>query len=44
MIAGLSPGRALFHGVNLFMAAFDTGGFAPTSTSMAYYHSASMER
>ena len=43
MFAGLSPGRALFHGVNLFMAAFDTGGFSPTSASMGYYHSAAME-
>nr|WP_274387852.1 potassium transporter TrkG [Salsipaludibacter albus] len=43
LVAGLSPGRALFHGVNIFMAAFDTGGFAPYSTSMAYYHSVSME-
>lgn len=42
-IAGLSPGRALFHAVSIFMAAFDTGGFAPYSTSMGYYHSASME-
>ncbi|MBW3621233.1 MAG: TrkH family potassium uptake protein, partial [Actinobacteria bacterium] len=40
MHAGLTPGRALFHGVNIFMAAFDTGGFAPYSSSIAYYHSA----
>lgn len=43
LVAGLSPGRALFHGVNIFMAAFDTGGFAPYSTSIAYYHSMTME-
>ncbi len=41
--AGFSPGRALFHGFNLFMAAFDTGGFTPNSPSMGYYHSAAME-
>lgn len=43
LIAGLSPGSALFHAINIFMAAFDTGGFAPNSTSMAYYHSVAME-
>lgn len=43
LLAGLSPGRALFHAVTIFMGAFDTGGFAPYSSSMAYYHSASME-
>jgi len=41
--AGLTPGRGLFHAFNIFIAAFDTGGFSPNSTSMAYYHSASME-
>lgn len=43
MIAGMGPATALFHAVNLFMAAFDTGGFAPNSTSIAYYHSATVE-
>jgi len=43
MVAGLPPGSALFEAVNIFMAAFDTGGFAPHSTSIAYYHSASVE-
>ena len=42
-VAGLDTGRALFHAVNIFMAAFDTGGFSPNSTSVAYYHSAGME-
>ena len=41
--AGLTLPRSLFHGVNIFMAAFDTGGFAPYSTSIAYYHSAAYE-
>lgn len=40
---GFNPGRALFHGFTVFMAAFDTGGFAPMSTSIAYYHSFSFE-
>ena len=43
MVAGLQPTRALIHGVNVFMAAFDTGGFATNSTSISYYHSAAME-
>lgn len=43
LIAGLSPMRALYHAVNLFMAAFDTGGFAPMSSSVGYYHSVAVE-
>lgn len=43
LTAGLTPGRSLFHGLQIFMAAFDTGGFSPYSTSMAYYHSAMYE-
>lgn len=43
LLIGLSPWRSLFHAVNIFMAAFDTGGFAPQSTSIAYYHSALYE-
>lgn len=43
MLSGLTPGRAVFHAVNIFMAAFDTGGFSPYSTSIGYYHSAAME-
>ncbi len=41
--AGLTAGRSLFHALTIFMAAFDTGGFAPYSNSIAYYHSAPME-
>ncbi len=33
------PGRAFLHAYSVFMAAFDTGGFAPQSTSLGYYHS-----
>lgn len=43
LTAGLTPARALFHGITLFMAGFDTGGFAPYSTSVGYYHSTAME-
>ena len=41
--AGLEPLMGLVHALNLFMAAFDTGGFATMSTSIAYYHSALVE-
>ncbi len=36
---GFEPGRALLHGYSIFIAAFDTGGFSPMSTSLAYYRS-----
>jgi trk system potassium uptake protein TrkH len=42
-VLGFRPFRALFHGVTIFMAAFDTGGFAPQSSSIGYYHSGSFE-
>lgn len=40
---GLAPLRAVFHGLMIFMAGFDTGGFSPQSTSLGYYHSAAFE-
>ena len=40
---GLTPLRAVFHGLMIFMAGFDTGGFSPQSTSVGYYHSAAFE-
>ncbi len=40
---GLSRGGALFHGLCIFMAAFDTGGFAPQSQNILYYHSLPFE-
>lgn len=40
---GFEMGRSIFHGITIFMAAFDTGGFSPQSTSIAYYHSALYE-
>jgi trk system potassium uptake protein TrkH len=36
---GMSWINALFHGLCIFMAAFDTGGFAPQSQNILYYHS-----
>jgi trk system potassium uptake protein len=42
-VAGIGGWRAVWHAVNLFFAAFDTGGFSPTSQSIGYYHSATLE-
>jgi trk system potassium uptake protein TrkH len=36
---GMKPANAFFHGVCIFMAAFDTAGFAPQSQNILYYHS-----
>jgi trk system potassium uptake protein TrkH len=41
--AGMPAFDGLLHGTMLFMAAFDTGGFAPTSASLGFYHSAAVE-
>lgn len=35
--------RSIFHGMWIFMAAFDTGGFTPQSQSILYYHSLPFE-
>jgi trk system potassium uptake protein len=43
VVGGMRFGGALFHAANLFFAAFDTGGFAPRSSSVAYYHSVPVE-
>lgn len=40
---GFTPGRSVFHGLMVFFAGFDTGGFTPQSTSIGYYHSAVFE-
>jgi trk system potassium uptake protein len=40
---GLPGWSALHHGSNIFMAAFDTGGFNTNSTSIAFYHSPAVE-
>jgi trk system potassium uptake protein TrkH len=36
---GIPLKNAVFHGACIFMAAFDTGGFAPQSQNILYYHS-----
>ncbi len=38
ILAGLSPDRAFLHGLWVFMSAWSTGGFAPMSQSILYYH------
>ncbi len=40
---GFSPGRSLYHGLLVFLSAFSTGGFAPQSSSIGYYHSGLFE-
>ncbi|OGX31262.1 MAG: cation transporter [Omnitrophica WOR_2 bacterium RIFCSPHIGHO2_02_FULL_46_37] len=42
-LAGMSWQSGFFHGACIFMAAFDTGGFAPQSQNILYYHSLSYE-
>ncbi len=42
-VLGFDPFRSLFHAITIFMSAFDTGGFAPMSTSIGYYHSITYE-
>ena len=42
-VAGIGGWRGLWHAINMFFAAFDTGGFSPTSQSAAYYHSITVE-
>jgi trk system potassium uptake protein len=42
-VAGIGGWRGLWHAINVFFAAFDTGGFSPTSQSIGYYHSAAVE-
>lgn len=39
MAIGLAPGRAFLHGLWVYMSAWSTGGFAPMSQSILYYHS-----
>lgn len=36
---GMKPVRALLHGIWIFMSAWSTGGFAPESQNILYYHS-----
>jgi trk system potassium uptake protein TrkH len=39
LLNGMQPFNSFFHGACIFMAAFDTGGFAPQSQNTLYYHS-----
>lgn len=43
LVLGFDIDRAVFHGLMIFFAGFDTGGFSPQSTSIGYYHSAIFE-
>jgi trk system potassium uptake protein TrkH len=36
---GISPSRSFFHAICIFMAGWDTAGFAVQSQNIAYYHS-----
>ncbi|MFC1637525.1 TrkH family potassium uptake protein [Candidatus Margulisiibacteriota bacterium] len=38
-LEGMPLVRSFLHGIWIFMAAFDTGGFSPQSQSILYYHS-----
>lgn len=40
---GMRPDRALLHGIWIFMAGWSTGGFAPQSQNILYYHSFAYE-
>lgn len=40
---GMKPLNAFFHGACIFMAGFDTAGFAPQSQNILYYHSFAYE-
>lgn len=39
MSIGISPTRAFLHGIWVFMGSWSTGGFAPQSYNIGYYHS-----
>jgi trk system potassium uptake protein TrkH len=43
MTLGIDPVRSLFHGLWITIGAYDTGGFAPQSQSIMYYHSWAFE-
>ncbi|MBZ9609841.1 TrkH family potassium uptake protein [Clostridium estertheticum] len=43
MFIGMQPVSAFFHGLFIFMSAWSTGGFAPMSQNILYYHSISYE-
>lgn len=43
LVEGMSVDRGLFHAIWLFMGAWSTGGFAPQSQNLLYYHSLIVE-
>ena len=43
MIIGLNPLSAFFHGLFMFASSWSTGGFAPNTQNIMYYHSLSFE-
>ncbi|AFA47354.1 TrkH family potassium uptake protein [Acetobacterium woodii] len=43
MVIGLSPLSAFFNGLFIFASSWSTGGFAPYSQNIMYYHSFSYE-
>ena len=43
MMEGMAADRAFLHGLWIFMSAWSTGGFAPMTQSILYYHSAVYE-
>jgi len=43
MFIGLSPLSAFYHGLNIFESAWSTGGFAPNTQNIMYYHSFAYE-
>jgi len=43
ILNGIKPANAFFHGACIFMAGFDTAGFAPQSQNILYYHSPAFE-
>ncbi len=43
MRIGLNPASAFFHGLFMFESSWSTGGFAPNTQNIMYYHSFSYE-
>jgi trk system potassium uptake protein TrkH len=43
MLIGFKPLSAFFHGIFIFESSWSTGGFAPNSQNIMYYHSFSYE-
>jgi len=43
LLNGMPFSRAFFHGLCIFMAGWDTAGFAPQSLNILYYHNPALE-